>query len=55
MATKVRPTDKIRERLASVVSHADTTKDLVEALMVNGFQDVVQRAMEAEVPWPAIR
>lgn len=49
MATKVRPTDKIRERLASVVSHADTTKDLVEALMVNGFQDVVQRAMEAEV------
>ena len=49
MATKVRPTDRIRERLVDVISHAETTKDLVEALMVNGFQDVVQRALEAEV------
>lgn len=49
MATKVRPTDKIRERFADIVSHTETTKDLLEAMMVNGFQDVVQRTLEAEV------
>lgn len=49
MATKVRPTDRIRERLGDVLIGAATTKDLVEVLMVNGFQDLVQRALESEV------
>jgi len=49
MATKIRPNDKIRVRLADVLAGAKTTQDVVEVLMVNGFQDIVQRALEGEV------
>jgi transposase-like protein len=49
MATKIRPQDKIRVRLADALAGAETTKDVVEILMVNGFQDIVQRGLEAEV------
>lgn len=49
MATKIRPTDRIRENLASALSDAETTKDVVETLMVLGFQDIAQRLMETEV------
>jgi putative transposase len=49
MATKIRPIDKIRERLTSMLAGANTPEEFAEAVMIVGFQDVVQRALDAEV------
>ena len=45
MATKVRPTDKILERIATRLAGTESTQNVVEIQMVDGFQDIVQRAL----------